>query len=81
MVEGVDEVSTELQFDPFRDREVLVQAHVNAGKVRRTQVSKLIWTSAKEPDSWIGEVAIVCEPLVATDSRCTDRSRSGDGRD
>ena len=41
VVESIDEVGSELQPDPLRKGEILVQTHVNIGVVRRTQSIKL----------------------------------------
>ncbi len=38
VVEGVDEVGSELQPESLADREVLVQAEVNVAVMRRTQI-------------------------------------------
>jgi len=81
MVERIDEVSSELQPKPLRNLEVLMQTQVHVGVMCRAQVSELIWATAEGPKSWRGEVAIVGELLVATDSGRGDWSCSGNGRD
>ena len=80
MVERIDEVGPELQHKPLRNLEVLMQTQVYVGVMRRAQVSKLSWATAEGPRRWRSEVAIVGEPLEATDSRCGDRGFSGNGR-
>src|SRR5256885_8840172 len=77
VVEGIDEVSSELQFEPLRNLDVLVQTQIYIGVTRRAQVCELIRASAEGPSSRRGEVAIVGEPLEATYSQRADRGFSG----
>ena len=63
MVERINELRSELQPEPFRKLEVLVQAHIQVGEMRRAQGSELRRTITKSADCRIGEVVVVCEPL------------------
>src|SRR5215475_7117099 len=80
MVERIDEVSSKLQLKPLCNLEVLVHTQVYVGVMRGAQVSELIWATAEGPRVWRCEVAIVGEPLEATDSRRGDRGFSSNGR-
>ena len=68
MVEGIDEVSSKLQSEPLGHLEVLLDAQVYVGEVRRSQSRELRGAIAECPDGWIGEVIIIVEPLDATSS-------------
>src|SRR6266404_2121900 len=79
MVKGIDEVASELQPEALGELKILMQTNVYISVVRRPQVSKLIWARAERPYARIGEVAVVSEPLEATDS-VADRRFSRDFR-
>ena len=84
VVERIDEVSSELQLEAFRKQEVLMQTQVHVGETRPTQPSELRGAIAEGSDGWIGEVAIIGEPLEAAGSReegLVDRRFSADARD
>src|ERR1700675_1932491 len=67
VVKRVDEIGSELQLEPFREKEVLMQTQVHIGVMRSSQTSELWGAVAKRPGGWVGEIAVVGEPLVTTD--------------
>lgn len=80
MVKRIDEVRPELQLEPLRKREVLMQTQVHVGVPRPTQLSELWRAISKGPSDRVSEVVSVGEPLEATDSS-GDWRFSGDARD
>ena len=66
VVKGVDEVSSELQFEPLCNREVLGQTEVYVGVVRTAQTTELRSAIAECSLGRVGKVAIVGEPLDST---------------
>src|SRR5271154_1512565 len=80
VVKSVNEIASELQLEPFGKLEILVNAQVNVGVVWSPEPAEL-WSAITElTNRGIGEVAVVGEPLVATDSRergLVDRSFPG----
>src|SRR5256885_1148861 len=78
MVEGIDEVTAELQLEPLRELEVLMQAEVQVGETRPSQPGELRSTITKARRR-IGEVAVISEPLEASRGSA-DRCFSGDAR-
>src|SRR5208283_1506312 len=84
MVERIHEVSSELQLEAFRHLEVLMQTQVYVGVMRPTELSELWGAIAEGANGWVGEVAIIGEPLVTTNSweeGLVDWSFSGNRRD
>ena len=84
VVKRIDEVTPELQPEPLRELEVLMQTQVYVGVTRPTQLSELWRAIAEGPDGWVGEVAIIGEPLEAAcswEEGPVDRRLSGDARD
>src|SRR5271170_7231141 len=68
VVKRVDKLGSELQFEPFRELEVLMQTHVHIGVVWPTDPGELRSAVTEGSNRRVGEVAVVGEPLVATDS-------------
>src|SRR6185312_16222061 len=64
MIEEVDEVTPELQSDPFRDWKVLMQAHIHVGITRRPEATKLRSAISERAGGGLNEVVIVGEPLA-----------------
>jgi len=63
VIEGIDEVSSELQSEPLGNLEVLMQTEVYVRVTRRAQRSELRCAIAEGANRWRGEVSIVGEPL------------------
>src|SRR6185437_925524 len=63
VVEDVDEVAPELQMDAFREREVLMQAHIHVGISRRPQAAELRCAVSEGTGGRLREVPVVGEPL------------------
>ena len=68
MVKGVDEVSSELQFEPLCNLEVLGQTDVYVGVVRTAQTRELRSAITESSLCRVSKVAIVGEPLNATNT-------------
>src|SRR5271167_763624 len=84
VVKGIDEVGPELQFEPFCELEVLMEAQVDVGIVWTADSSQLRSASTELSDRGIREVAVVREPLIATDSgerSLVDGAFAGDRRE
>ena len=81
VVKGIDEVGAELQFEPLRDGKVFVHAEVNIGVMRAAKSTELGSASAKCSESWVGEIAIVGEPLEATGRSVGNWRFAVNGRD
>ena len=80
VVERIVEVGAELHLETLSDLEILVYAEVHIGVMRPAKATELDSASAKGSDGWVGEVAIVGEPLEAAGSS-GDWGFSGNSRE
>src|SRR5690242_7747115 len=65
MVEGVDQISPELQSEALCNREVLVQTQIYVAVMRRTKIGELRRAVTERSDSRLRDLAAVDEPLTA----------------
>jgi hypothetical protein len=68
MVEGVDKFASELQFKALGKLEVLRQTEVDVGVVRTAETRELRSAIAESSVSGVSKVAVVGEPLNATNT-------------
>src|SRR5258708_16606915 len=66
VVKRIDEISSELQPEPLRELEVLMQTQVYVGIMRPSQPAELCRALAKRSDRLVGEVAGLTEPPTPT---------------